>query len=401
MRDETVLLVDSDREWLTTLEATLRSHGYSLFIAEGAIQGKERAQEEQPDVIIVELEVPGNAGVRLVEQFRQIAPVADVVIVTESDDREQEEAARNAGAGAYYRKPIDAEALHSVIEAAAQADASGSLGFEADMSRALQDGEFMPYYQPKVCLDSGRCSGAEALLRWPRRDSVSVPRLIEVAERNGLITKIDEWMIRGVCRQLEHWDRVGTEDDDVPALSVNLSNYRLGHRDIATLFRETMRETGVRAPWIQVEITETVVVENREAERTLQELSNLGVGLSVDDFGTGYSALSYLKKLPLTRLKIDREFVAGLPESEEDVSLVRPMIDMAHGLGLDVLAEGVETMPQAQCLRELGCDRAQGFLFGRPTPAENFWEEWQTSGVRRDAEPSRPTGPFWPGSKLV
>lgn len=338
MRDQTVLLVDSDREWLTTLEAALRSHGYSLLIAEGAIQGKQRAQEEQPDVIIVELEVPGNAGVRIVEQFRQIAPVADVVIVTESDDRAQEQAARNAGAGAYYRKPIDVEALHSVIEA---------------------------------------------------------------AERNGLIAKIDEWMIRGVCRQLEHWDRVGPEDDDVPVLSVNLSNYRLGHRDIATLFRETLSETGVRAPWIEVEITETVVVENEEAEHTLQELNDLGVSLSVDDFGTGFSALSYLKKLPLTSLKIDREFVAGLPENEEDVSLVRPMIDMAHGLGLDVLAEGVETVPQAQCLRELGCDRAQGFLFGRPTPAENFWEEWQTPGVRSDAEPSRPAGPFWPGSKSV
>jgi diguanylate cyclase (GGDEF)-like protein/PAS domain S-box-containing protein len=243
------------------------------------------------------------------------------------------------------------------------------LQLNTDLRRAIERGEFVLHYQPKVDLRDGRIHGVEALLRWnhPQRGVVAPEEFVPALEDSGLILPVGEWVLSEATRQLGAWRREGLEP--VP-VAVNLSAKQFRRRDLDALIRGVLAVTDVPAGLIELEITESCLMdEPEEALRLLANLRAAGLKISVDDFGTGYSSLSYLTRLPLTALKIDRSFVRSAATSAEAASIVRAVIDMAHNLGFTVIAEGVETEAQVAFLRRHGCDLGQGFLFAEPMPA--------------------------------
>jgi EAL domain-containing protein (putative c-di-GMP-specific phosphodiesterase class I) len=223
-----------------------------------------------------------------------------------------------------------------------------------------------------VDASSGRFRGAEALIRWrhPRRGLVSPEAFIPLAEECGLIVPIGAWVIREACRQLRTWQRAGLPSTRV---AVNVSAAQLRQPSLIEIVRSAIAETGVSARNLEVELTESAVMSNpEESVATLQQLSRMGVAVSFDDFGTGYSCMSYLRRLPLDKLKIDRSFVSDVVSSPEAAAVVRGIISLAHSLRLKVIAEGVETREQIELLRSLGCDQYQGFHFSPPVSAAAY-----------------------------
>ncbi|MDZ4262413.1 MAG: EAL domain-containing protein [Pseudomonadota bacterium] len=246
------------------------------------------------------------------------------------------------------------------------------LNLERDLRRAIQREEFELYYQPKVDLRSGQIVGMEALLRWPHEDGhmVMPSDFIPLAEETGLILPLGEWVLRQACRQAVVWRQAGHL---TLRMAVNLSAKQFDQADIATLIESVLDETGLPPEALELEVTESMVMKDADqAVVTLRRLRALGVHIAVDDFGTGYSSLSYLKKLPLQTLKIDRSFVRDLGHDSDDEAIVSAIISMAGTMEMRVVAEGVETVEQLEFLRRDGCDEAQGFLFSRPVPADQF-----------------------------
>jgi len=244
---------------------------------------------------------------------------------------------------------------------------------EHDLKQALENEEFFLCYQSQIDLRTGRVVGLEALLRWehPQRGVISPGEFIPVLEQTGMIASADAWVIHRVCKQLISWQEEGI----FVRASVNLSAQELNDEATIEVVRAALEENGVHPENLEVEITETDLMENVDrASRILQTLSSWGIGVALDDFGKGYSSLSYLQKLAINTIKIDKQFVDGLPEDPDSVTLVQTIIAMAHNLGKKVLAEGVESEEQRQKLLELGCDYGQGFLWSRPNPVrEMIW----------------------------
>jgi EAL domain-containing protein (putative c-di-GMP-specific phosphodiesterase class I) len=226
------------------------------------------------------------------------------------------------------------------------------------------------HYQPVVEIASRRLVALEALVRWqhPKRGSVPPSEFIPVAEESGLIVGLGEMVLRSVCEQLVRW---GQERVPVARVAVNLSPVQLEHQGIADSIRDILRETGAQPHHLALELTESTLMKNAKTHAdALQGLRDDGVHIHIDDFGTGYSSLSYLKQLPLDTLKIDRSFISQLETSGVDETIVGTILTLARGLGLHVVAEGVETPAQLQVLGRHGCEFAQGFYFSRPLPAD-------------------------------
>ncbi len=246
------------------------------------------------------------------------------------------------------------------------------LSLECDLRRALERGEFVVHYQPQVELASGRFVGAEALVRWqhPRLGLVSPAEFIPLAEATGLIVPLGEWVLRTAVRQCGDWQGRGLGPLRV---AVNLSPRQFQQPDLVEAVRGSLLEAGLEPRQLELEVTESSVVSNREAAvATLREIRGVGVRVAIDDFGTGHSSLGYLKHLPVDTLKIDRSFVRDLATDPNDEAIVAAVVKLGHSLGLKVKAEGVEDEAQSRLLGSLGCDEAQGYLFGRALPAEAF-----------------------------
>jgi diguanylate cyclase (GGDEF)-like protein len=240
------------------------------------------------------------------------------------------------------------------------------------LRQALEQGEFVLHYQPQVDLHSGEVIGAEALLRWnwPGAGLVPPGRFIAQAEESGLIVPIGDWVIGEACRQAMAWQRGG-----LPAMTVavNLSALQFGRGDVEQVVARALRDSGLSPSCLELELTESILLSHTDQVLAIvQRLKGLGVKLSIDDFGTGYSSLSYLKRFAVDKLKIDRSFVADLLVDADDGAIVRAIVQMAHGLGLTTIAEGVEDAAVARRLVELGCEEAQGFHFARPLPPDQF-----------------------------
>jgi diguanylate cyclase (GGDEF)-like protein/PAS domain S-box-containing protein len=243
---------------------------------------------------------------------------------------------------------------------------------EFGMRRALERGEFQLEFQPMIDSEHGRLRGAEALLRWRSRElgPVSAAEFIPVAERTGMIDAIGDWVLKETCKQASEWRR-----DGLPPIriAVNVSPNQLKRRGFADGVARTLARNGLPSDAIELEITETVIMaDDQPVCDSILELHQLGIRLALDDFGTGYSSLHHLARFPLDRIKIDRTFVAQIASSAQGEALVSAMIDLAHRLGLRVVAEGVEQRAQLEFLLEQGCDEVQGFLFSRPVPARRF-----------------------------
>ena len=244
------------------------------------------------------------------------------------------------------------------------------------LRHAIENNELGVHYQIKMtAAPNPRPIGVEALARWNSAElgQISPVRFIPIAEETGLIVELGEWVLRTACRQMAAWRASGVA---IPTISVNLSVRQLERADILEIVRSALDESGLPANALELEITESVIMNVDDAISVLERLSALGVKLSVDDFGTGYSSLAYLKLLPIDTLKIDRSFVIGIGDSRGDESIIQAVIGLARNLGLVTVAEGVETAQQLAFLREAGCDQIQGFYFGKPQPSEIFLNSW-------------------------
>lgn len=275
---------------------------------------------------------------------------------------------------AMYRAKALGTGRYQVFNAAMHDLALERLQLETDLRMAVKRREFLLYYQPFVSLASGRIIGFEALVRWqhPQRGLISPVKFIPVAEETGAIVPLGEWVLEEACRQLRLWE--GMFDFDRPLImSVNLSGKQFAQPDLIDRIRAILGTTGLSGQSLKLEITESVVMDDVEsAIAVLKEMKALNVKLGIDDFGTGYSSLSYLSRFPTDTLKVDKSFV-GLMELEsegENVAIVRTIVALAHALGMDVIAEGVETAAQLARLRAIGCEYGQGYFFAKPLPSE-------------------------------
>ncbi len=250
-----------------------------------------------------------------------------------------------------------------------QASTLERLQLEIQLRRAVDEQQLQVFYQPKLCLRTGRLDSAEALVRWhhPQRGMVAPGEFIGLAEETGLISAIGEFVLRQACWQACEWQRQGMAPI---RMSVNLSVHQLRQGKLVSLVRQVLEETGLAPQWLELELTESQLLDSVEhIILTFQQLRDLGVKLAIDDFGTGYSSLSYLRRFPVDYVKIDRAFISGLGDGTEDAAIIQAIISMAHSLGLKVVAEGVENQSQLEFLRSHGCDEVQGYLISRPIEA--------------------------------
>lgn len=287
---------------------------------------------------------------------------------------------------AMYRAKAQGKACYEVFDKGMHTHAVYLLKMENDLRRALDREEFRVFYQPIVSLDSGQLAGFEALIRWqhPERGFVNPSDFIPLAEETGLIVPIGLWILKKACQQLCKWQWQSPANRQL-FMSVNLSGKQVLQQDLVNQIRDILEETNIDAKHLKLEITESAVMDNADmAARLLKRLKALGVQLSIDDFGTGYSSLGYLHRFPVNTLKIDRSFVGRIGEAAENIEIVRTIVSLAENMGMEVVAEGVETLSQLSQLRKLNCQYGQGYLFSRPVDAESVtaWiskkPHWQT-----------------------
>lgn len=288
--------------------------------------------------------------------------------------------ARNADAALHHAKR---EGRNNFQYYAAQMNTAAwqRLTLETELRRALEREEFRLHYQPKVDLADGKIAGMEALLRWQSAERGLVPpgEFIQLLEETGLILPVGEWILRTACKQAHAWQAAGFQGIGI---AVNLSMLQFRQADFSVMFlgilKENNLEPGLGA--IELELTESLLMSNADGTiATLNALHKKGVKFSIDDFGTGYSSLSYLKRLPISSLKIDQSFVRDLTNGGDDAEIVAAIITLGHGLGLKIIAEGVETTEQLDYLRKMKCDEVQGYLFSQPVPAEKMTQLLQNN----------------------
>lgn len=246
------------------------------------------------------------------------------------------------------------------------------LTVESGIRRGLSNREFLVYYQPKIDVNKSRVAGMEALIRWrdPERGLVSPAEFIPIAEESGLIEQIGQWVLEETCVQNRRW-----QSDGLPPVraSVNVSARQFRNRNFVAMVEEVLARTGLDPCWLELEITESMLMGDVEAMITrMEEIRRVGVALSIDDFGTGYSSLSYLARFPITTLKIDRAFIADVQTNPHTAEIARAIIGLSRGLNLEVVAEGAEVLEQIDFLRTHGCELVQGFYYSRPLPADEF-----------------------------
>ncbi|HCF4900583.1 TPA: EAL domain-containing protein, partial [Pseudomonas aeruginosa] len=275
----------------------------------------------------------------------------------------------NADAAMYHAKEIGRSG-YSFFEKTMNTNAHQQMQLQHDLHQALDRCEFVLHYQPKMLAPNGPMIGVEALLRWQSPDHGLVPpdSFLPLAERTGLIIPIGNWVIDEACRQMREWHDEGHQDWSI---AVNLSTVQLGQFGLVNIVRMALERHSLDARHLVLEVTESTAMRNAEASLVvLKKLAELGVSISIDDFGTGYSSLLYLKRLPANELKIDRGFVTELAQGNDDAAIVSAIIALGQTLGLKIVAEGVETAEQQELLTRLGCHTLQGYLLGRPLPAE-------------------------------
>lgn len=300
------------------------------------------------------------------------------IALSPQDGNELSQLMKNADTAMYHAKERGKNNFQ-FYQADMNASALERLELESDLRHALEQQEFILFYQPQFSGDGKRLTGVEALLRWnhSRRGLVPPGDFIPVLEELGLVVEVGDWVLAEACRQLKLWHQAKVR---VPKVSVNISARQFSDGQLGTRIATILKETGLSPACLELELTESILMrEVSEALHILASLKNLGLSIAVDDFGTGYSSLNYLKQFPIDVLKIDRTFVDGLPSGEQDAQIARAIIAMAHSLNLAVIAEGVETQEQLDFLREHGCDEVQGYLFGRPMPAHLLVKQLQAA----------------------
>jgi diguanylate cyclase (GGDEF)-like protein/PAS domain S-box-containing protein len=312
-----------------------------------------------------EVSAPFNLGGREV-----FTAVSIGVAIGTGGYKDPEDILRDADTAMYRAKSLG-KARHVVFDQSMHASAVNLLQIEIDLRTALEKKQFFLLYQPIVSLDDFKLCGFEALLRWhhPERGLISPLDFVSIAEETGQIITIGEWVLHQACKQMRRWEREYGLASPL-FISVNLSCKQFNNPLLLEQVRGVLAKTGISPRKLKLEITESAVMDNIDsATEMLGQLRDLGVQLAIDDFGTGYSSLSYLHRFPINTLKIDRSFVTRMTENMENVEIVRSIVMLAQVLGMDVVAEGVETKEQLKILRDLRCEYGQGYYFSRPSNA--------------------------------
>ncbi|HJV12090.1 MAG TPA: EAL domain-containing protein, partial [Burkholderiales bacterium] len=326
----------------------------------------------QEDAALVAQKVIERLSAAVEIHGKEVFITASVGIAAFPADGADAETLIGAADAAMYRAKQSGRNAYQFFTAEINQRSRARAQMGVELRRALEREEFTLVYQPKYTLADRKLSGAEALLRWrhPERGVVPPAEFIPVLEETGLIVAVGEWVIRRACSDLKKRSELGLP---VVPVAVNLSARQFRQPDLHQRFTALVAEAGIDPALIELEITESQLMQDPDhAIRVMQSLCDAGIRLAIDDFGTGYSSLAYLTRFPLSALKIDRSFVKDMANDKADATIVRTIIEMAHTLGFTVVAEGVESEEQATFLRLLRCDQAQGFLFARPMPAEEF-----------------------------
>jgi EAL domain-containing protein (putative c-di-GMP-specific phosphodiesterase class I) len=287
------------------------------------------------------------------------------------DSKEPQSLLKNAGNALYRARKSGGDDYRFYTEDM-NSRASKQFALETSLRHAIDREEFVLHYQPRLAVDSLKITGVEALVRWqhPQLGLVSPAEFIPLAEDNGLIVPIGEWVLRTACRQARQWQEKG-----LPALrvGVNVSARQFHQQHLAETVLKILEETSLAPEYLELELTESSIMSNAEATiDVLTRLKTMGVTISIDDFGTGFSSLSYLKRLPIDTLKIDRAFIRDVSTDPDDAALVMAIVTLAHNLRLQVVAEGVETDEQLRFLHLLRCDEVQGYRFSKPLAASGL-----------------------------
>ncbi|TXM96619.1 EAL domain-containing protein [Methylobacterium sp. WL64] len=273
---------------------------------------------------------------------------------------------------ALYQAKGDGRDCHRLFTPVLRQQAQRVRSCRDELGRAVERGEFVLFYQPQVRLSDGSLVGAEALIRWqhPERGLLAPAAFLDVLDISRYAAPVGDWVLRTACTQAAAWREAGAPEFRI---GVNLCSAQVQRGDLAETVRATLLDTGFPAAGLELEITENIVLRHdAEMVAALRSLREAGVGIAFDDYGTGYASLSLLKRFPLTRLKIDRSFVTGMLTSHQDVTIVRAILQLGHGFKLEVIAEGIETEAEHARLRAKGCQEGQGYLFGKPMPADVF-----------------------------
>jgi diguanylate cyclase (GGDEF)-like protein len=334
-------------------------------------------------LVLQEMEEPNQAAItarRVLKGVADVHTIGDVALhVTASvgvsvypdDGPDAETLIKNADTAMYQAKASGRNASQ-FFRPEMNVSAVERQSIEEDLRHALEHGEFVLYYQPKVNVATGAVVGAEALIRWmhPTRGLLSPIMFIPVSEETGLILPIGAWVLREACQQAQSW-----KDRGLPtgSMAVNVSATQFSDDNFLEDLFSVLRETGMDPHSLELEVTESVLMKNAEAATSiLKSVRDIGIRVSVDDFGTGYSSLSYLRRFPLDALKIDQSFLHKIYVAPDDSIIVSAIIDMGRAIGLRVIAEGVETVEELAFLKANNCDEAQGYYFSRAVPAEEF-----------------------------
>jgi diguanylate cyclase (GGDEF)-like protein len=362
-----LLLKEVSRRILMTTrgEDTVARLGGDEFVMAIGVDGPEDAAEQAQRLV----EALGTPYV-IDDNGVHVSASIGIAVFPENG-RTTHELMINADAAMYHTKEQGRNG-YRFFEAAMNINVHQQLQLQHELRRALDQGEFLLYYQPKLVSPDGPVTGVEALLRWQKPGVGLVPpdEFLGVAERTGLIIPIGNWVIDEACRQMRVWI---DEGGAAWSVAVNLSTVQLMHVGMVDVVRAALERHALPAKHLVLEITESTAMRDAEASLAiLNQVAELGVGISIDDFGTGYSSLLYLKQLPADELKIDRGFVTELAQGNDDEAIVSAIIALGKTLGLNIVAEGVETPEQQELLTRLGCNALQGFLLGSPVPASQL-----------------------------
>ena len=390
-----ILVIEDEQIIRENILKLLKAEGFDVTGAENGAQGLNAAVSNLPDVIICDVMMPelDGYGVLMALRSNPVTATLPFVFLTGKAERSEMRQGMELGADDYLTKPFTKAELVGAIssrlkkqEAVAEQyntlraqscaliqDAADKLEqIKTSLCDALEREEFQVYYQPQVNVQTGKIMSAEALIRWlhPEKGLISPAQFIPSAEATGFIVELGEWVLQTACRQMQVWQNAGFSGLRV---AVNLSARQFHQPDLSSRVAQILAEIGLEPRSLELELTESLMVEDPpSAIATLQQLKSLGVSISIDDFGTGYSSLSYLAQYPFDTLKIDRCFISNITHGCTNAAIVKAIIEMAHSLCLEVIAEGVETEAEKDFLGRYKCDTMQGYFFSPPLPAGAF-----------------------------
>ena len=389
-----ILVIEDEQVIRENILKLLKAEGFEVTGAENGAQGLSAAVSNLPDVIICDVMMPELDGYGVLAALRSHPVTATVpfVFLTGKAERSEVRQGMELGADDYLTKPFSKAELVGAISSrlkkqAALAEQQYNLRSNTELVQdaadkleqiktslcdALERKEFQVYYQPQINVQTGKIMSAEALVRWlhPEKGLISPADFIPDAEETGFIVQLGEWVLQTACRQMQVWQNTGFS---LQRVAVNLSPRQFHQPDLSSKVSQILAEIGLSPSCLELELTESLMVEDAaSAIATLQQLKDLGISISIDDFGTGYSSLSYLTQYPFDTLKIDRCFISNITDGCTNAAIVKAIIEMAHSLCLEVVAEGVETEAEKDFLWRYECDTMQGYLFSPPVPVADF-----------------------------